>query len=103
MIRGGFIFNSMPPELKAEIDGDFLTAIAEQPNEILKCAIVSKIDDPFSTTIGNLVDALEGILIEGLEPRQNRRQGDNWGFEYYQKVDDAIAKNDLINKLQKLI
>lgn len=64
---------------------------------------VSKIDDPFSTTIGNLVDALEGILIEGLEPRQNRRQGDNWGFEYYQKVDDAIVKNVLINKLQKLI
>ena len=39
MIRGGFIFNSMPPEQKADIDGDFLTAIAEQPNEILKYAM----------------------------------------------------------------
>jgi len=30
---------AMPSELKADIDGDFLTAIAEQPNEILKCAM----------------------------------------------------------------
>jgi len=30
---------AMPPELKAEIGCDFLTAIAEQPNEILKCAM----------------------------------------------------------------
>ncbi len=29
----------MPSELKADINGDFLTAIAEQPNEILKCAM----------------------------------------------------------------
>lgn len=29
----------MPPEQKADIDGDFLTAIAEQPNEILKYAM----------------------------------------------------------------
>lgn len=33
------LFAAMPPELKADIDGDFLTAIAEQPNEILKCAM----------------------------------------------------------------
>ena len=29
----------MPLELKADIDGDFLAVIAEQPNEILKCAM----------------------------------------------------------------
>lgn len=29
----------MPSEVKAALDGDFLTAIAEQPNEILKCAM----------------------------------------------------------------
>lgn len=33
------LFAAMPSELKADIDGDFLTAIAEQPNEILKCAM----------------------------------------------------------------
>lgn len=33
------LLDTMPPEQKAYIDGDFLTAIAEQPNEILKCAM----------------------------------------------------------------
>lgn len=33
------LLDAMPLELKADIDGDFLTAIAEQPNEILKCAM----------------------------------------------------------------
>lgn len=33
------MIESMPPGHKANIDGDFLTAIAEQPNEILKCAM----------------------------------------------------------------
>lgn len=33
------LLDAMPPELKADIDGDFLKAIAEQPNEILKCAM----------------------------------------------------------------
>jgi hypothetical protein len=32
------MIESMPSELKADLDGEFLTAIAEQPNEILKCA-----------------------------------------------------------------
>lgn len=30
---------SMPSERKAYLDGEFLTAISEQPNEILKCAM----------------------------------------------------------------
>lgn len=33
------VFAEMPSEVKAALDGDFLTAIAEQPNEILKCAM----------------------------------------------------------------
>lgn len=33
------LLNAMPSELKARVDGEFLTAIAEQPNEILKCAM----------------------------------------------------------------
>lgn len=33
------MLESMPPEQKADLDGEFLTAIAEQPNEILKCAM----------------------------------------------------------------
>lgn len=33
------LLDAMPSELKADIDGEFLTAIAEQPNDILKCAM----------------------------------------------------------------
>ena len=33
------LLNAMPSELKADIDGEFLTAIATRPNEILKCAM----------------------------------------------------------------
>lgn len=32
------MIESMPSEQKADLDGEFLTAIAEQPNEVLKCA-----------------------------------------------------------------
>lgn len=33
------MLESMPSEQKADLDGEFLTAIAETPNEILKCAM----------------------------------------------------------------
>lgn len=33
------LFAAMPSELKTDLDGEFLTAIAEQPNNILKCAM----------------------------------------------------------------
>ena len=33
------MLDTMPPEHKADLDGEFLTAIAEQPNEIIKCAM----------------------------------------------------------------
>ena len=35
----GSLLNAMPSELRAGIGGDFLTAIVEQPNEVLKCAM----------------------------------------------------------------
>ena len=33
------MIESMPSEQNANLDGEFLTAIADQPNEILKCAM----------------------------------------------------------------
>ena len=33
------LLDAMPSELKTRVDGEFLTAIAERPNEILKCAM----------------------------------------------------------------
>lgn len=40
----------------------------------------------------NLIPALEAILIEALEPRQNRKRGDDLQPEYLQKVDPEIEK-----------
>ena len=40
-----------------------------------------------------LIPALEAILIEALEPRQNRKRGDDLAaVEYLQKVDLEIEK-----------
>lgn len=40
-----------------------------------------------------MIPALEAILIEALEPRQNRKRGDDLAaVEYLQKEDPAIKK-----------
>lgn len=44
--------------------------------------------DNLRIDLDNLVDALEGLLIEGIEPRQNRKRGDNFGNEYNQFIPD---------------
>lgn len=64
---------------------------------------VEKVSNPIITDASNLINALEGILIEGLEPRQNKKGGDNFGFEYYQEIDKNLAKTRLFNELQKLM
>ncbi len=48
---------------------------------------------PKSYDAAKLIPALEAILIEALEPRQNRRRGDDLeAVEYHQKVDPEIEK-----------
>ena len=56
----------------------------------------------FISDLHSLANVLEGILIEGLEPRQNRRQGDNFGFEFYQEVDKEILKGKVLSQLNKI-
>jgi hypothetical protein len=45
---------------------------------------------------GNFIGALEAVLIEGVEPPQNRRAGEGFGFtesiEWHQKEDPTIAE-----------
>jgi hypothetical protein len=51
--------------------------------------------------VGNL---LEAILIECIEPRQNRKQGNQfYGIEYLQKEDEIIAKKKLEQNLRDLL
>jgi len=48
---------------------------------------------PDSYVAAKLIPALEAILIEALEPRQNRKRGDDLAaVEYVQKVDPEIEK-----------
>lgn len=62
---------------------------------------------PSSYDAAKLIPALEAVLIEALEPRQNRKRGDDLAAaEYLQKVDPEIEKKKVkatldaaINKL----
>lgn len=51
------------------------------------------ISDISSIDSASLICALEAILIESIEPRQNRKRGDDFsGIEYIQKVDPYIER-----------
>lgn len=63
---------------------------------------IIKQSEVFTTDLHSLANVLEGILIEGLEPRQNRKQGDNFGFELYQEIDKDVLKDKLLSNLKKL-
>lgn len=59
---------------------------------------------PQAYDAATLIPALEAILIESLEPRQNRKRGDDLeAVEYIQRIDPELEKKrlkaDLINKL----
>lgn len=51
---------------------------------------------PANYVAAKLIPALEAILIEALEPRQNRKRGDDLAaVEYLQKVDPEIEKKKI--------
>ena len=48
-----------------------------------------------------VIDVIEAVLIEAIEPRQNRRQGDYFrGLEYLQVEDPKVTNRKLIQALQ---
>lgn len=57
---------------------------------------IAKTEDMLNINIGDLINSLEGILIEGLEPRQNRKQGNKFGDEYIQVIDYEIQKDQAL-------
>jgi len=51
---------------------------------------------PASYNAAKLIPALEAVLIEALEPRQNRKRGDDLAsVEYLQKIDPEIEKKKI--------
>jgi hypothetical protein len=54
-------------------------------------------------TIQNLGDILEAILIESIEPRQNRKQGNSFvGLEYLQQEAPEIKKKQKLQFIQEI-
>ena len=60
---------------------------------------------PDTFSVENLIATMEALLIEGLEPPQNRKRGDDFSaVEFLQVTDPDILKSqsyDLIEKLKK--
>lgn len=60
-------------------------------------------DDKIAPTFATLVTALEAILIETLEPPQNRRRGDDFmGVEYIQDIDPELKEQELQRTLRTI-
>jgi hypothetical protein len=59
---------------------------------------------PQSHYASKLIHAMEAVLIEALEPRQNRKRGDDMAaVEYIQKVDPQLEKKKLKSFLDQAI
>ena len=56
---------------------------------------------PTTYDAAKIIPALEAILIEALEPRQNRKRGDDLSaVEYIQKEDPEIQKKRVKESLE---
>jgi hypothetical protein len=57
---------------------------------------------PESYRAESLIPVLEAVLIEALEPRQNRKKGDEFlAVEYIQKTDPTVEKEKLFAVMLK--
>jgi hypothetical protein len=58
---------------------------------------------PLNLTLPALIAALEALLIEALEPPQNRKRGDNFMLvEYFQDIDPEIKERELQSTLRAI-
>ena len=48
-------------------------------------------------SIENLANTLEALLVEGLEPRQNRKSGNEFGMEFLQYEDEKLRNAKAMN------
>jgi HB1, ASXL, restriction endonuclease HTH domain len=60
-------------------------------------------EEPLTPTLPSIVAAFEAILIETLEPPQNRRRGDDFtGVEYIQDIDPELREQELQTTLRNI-
>lgn len=58
---------------------------------------------PLNTSLASLVSTLEALLIEALEPPQNRKRGDDFSAsEYIQDIDPELKEKEIQNTLRSI-
>jgi hypothetical protein len=56
-----------------------------------------------NTSFASLVATLEALLIEALEPPQNRKRGDDFSaIEYIQDIDPELKEREILNTLRSI-
>ena len=61
------------------------------------------VETPIKVTLPSLIATLEALLIESLEPPQNRKRGDDFSvMEYIQDIDPEIKERELQNTLRAI-
>ncbi len=59
--------------------------------------------DEVKTSISKIADSFEAILVEGLEPRQNRKRGNNFaGVEFNQTKDPEVEKRQMAEVFDRM-
>ena len=60
-------------------------------------------ETPLNTSLAALVATLEALLIESLEPPQNRKRGDDFSaIEYIQDIDPELKEREIQNTLRSI-
>jgi hypothetical protein len=58
---------------------------------------------PLNTSLAGLVATLEALLIEALEPPQNRKRGDDFSaVEYIQAIAPELKEKEIQNTLRSI-
>ena len=61
------------------------------------------VETQIKVTLPSLIATLEALLIEALEPPQNRKRGDDFSvMEYIQDIDPEIKERELQNTLRAI-
>lgn len=59
-------------------------------------------ESPLNSSLAVLVNTLEALLIEALEPPQNRKRGDDLAVEYIQDIDPELKEKEIQNTLRSI-
>jgi HB1, ASXL, restriction endonuclease HTH domain len=60
-------------------------------------------DTPLNSSLASLIATLEALLIEALEPPQNRKRGDDFSaIEYIQDIDPELREREIQNTLRSI-